>query len=47
MPETFKIVVPSRNRVRLMPRILELLKANGQDDVHVFIGGIVLYKKSA
>lgn len=25
----------------LAPRILELLKANGQDDVRVFIGGIV------
>jgi len=25
----------------LTPRILELLKANGQTDVHVFIGGIV------
>jgi methylmalonyl-CoA mutase C-terminal domain/subunit len=25
----------------LMPRIMELLKANGQTDVHVFIGGIV------
>jgi methylmalonyl-CoA mutase C-terminal domain/subunit len=25
----------------LAPRILELLKANGQNDVHVFIGGII------
>ena len=25
----------------LAPRILELLKANGQSDIHVFIGGIV------
>ena len=25
----------------LAPRIMELLKANGQDDIHVFIGGIV------
>jgi len=25
----------------LAPRILELLKANGQGDIHVFIGGIV------
>jgi len=25
----------------LAPRIMELLKANGQDDVKVFIGGIV------
>ena len=25
----------------LTPRIVELLKANGQTDVHVFIGGIV------
>jgi methylmalonyl-CoA mutase C-terminal domain/subunit len=25
----------------LAPRIMELLKANGQEDVHVFIGGIV------
>lgn len=25
----------------LAPRIMELLKANGQTDVHVFIGGIV------
>jgi methylmalonyl-CoA mutase C-terminal domain/subunit len=25
----------------LAPRILELLKANGQEDVHVFIGGII------
>lgn len=25
----------------LVPRILELLKANGQDDVKVFVGGIV------
>lgn len=25
----------------LVPRIMELLKANGQSDVHVFIGGIV------
>jgi methylmalonyl-CoA mutase C-terminal domain/subunit len=25
----------------LTPRIMELLKANGQGDIHVFIGGIV------
>jgi methylmalonyl-CoA mutase, C-terminal domain len=25
----------------LAPRIMELLKANGQNDIHVFIGGIV------
>jgi methylmalonyl-CoA mutase, C-terminal domain len=25
----------------LAPRIMELLKANGQGDVHVFIGGII------
>ena len=25
----------------LAPRIIELLKANGQNDIHVFIGGIV------
>lgn len=25
----------------LMPRILELLKANGQEDVKVFVGGII------
>ena len=25
----------------LTPRIMDLLKANGQDDIHVFIGGIV------
>lgn len=25
----------------LAPRIMELLKANGQTDVHVFVGGIV------
>jgi methylmalonyl-CoA mutase C-terminal domain/subunit len=25
----------------LAPRIMELLKANGQGDIHVFIGGIV------
>jgi methylmalonyl-CoA mutase C-terminal domain/subunit len=25
----------------LAPRVMELLKANGQTDVHVFIGGIV------
>ena len=25
----------------LAPRIMELLKANGQSDIHVFIGGIV------
>ncbi len=25
----------------LAPRILELLKANGQEDVHIFIGGII------
>ncbi len=25
----------------LAPRIMELLKANGQHDIHVFIGGIV------
>ncbi len=25
----------------LAPRIMELLKANGQDGIHVFIGGIV------
>lgn len=25
----------------LVPRVMELLKANGQDDVHVFIGGII------
>jgi methylmalonyl-CoA mutase, C-terminal domain len=25
----------------LAPRILELLKANGQEDVHVFMGGII------
>ena len=25
----------------LAPRILELLKANGQEDVRVFIGGII------
>jgi methylmalonyl-CoA mutase C-terminal domain/subunit len=25
----------------LAPRIMQLLKANGQNDIHVFIGGIV------
>ncbi len=25
----------------LAPRIMELLRANGQKDVHVFIGGII------
>lgn len=25
----------------LAPRVMELLKSNGQDDVHVFIGGIL------
>jgi methylmalonyl-CoA mutase C-terminal domain/subunit len=25
----------------LVPRILELLKANGQEDVGIFIGGII------
>jgi methylmalonyl-CoA mutase, C-terminal domain len=25
----------------LVPRVLELLKANGQDDVRVFVGGII------
>ncbi len=25
----------------LVPRVMDLLRANGQKDVHVFIGGIV------
>ena len=25
----------------LVPRVLELLKINGQEDVHVFVGGII------
>jgi len=25
----------------LVPRVMDLLRANGQDDVHVFVGGIV------
>ncbi len=33
--------VLSGAHMALAPRIMELLKANGQSDVHVFIGGIV------
>lgn len=33
--------VLSGAHMALVPRIMELLKANGQDDVGVFVGGIV------
>ncbi len=31
----------------LVPRILDLLRANGQDNVHVFVGGIIPERDAA
>jgi methylmalonyl-CoA mutase cobalamin-binding domain/chain len=35
------ISILSGAHMALVPRVLELLKANGQDNVRVFVGGII------
>ena len=35
------ISILSGAHMALVPRVLDLLKSNGQEDVHVFVGGII------